>query len=188
MHAGRRLLAQAMDGLQQVRVATMHDRRQVTAIVQDHVERLAVLEAKRLLDAPLVLFLRLALPGIDRDPGLGDRRSSVVLRREDVARGPRHLRAEFDQRLDQHRGLDRHVQATGNACALQRLLDAEALAQRHEARHLLLGQTDLLASPVRQGQIRDLECLLLARFDHDDSLRTPHWAPAPKYHSIAIER
>ena len=40
----------------------------------------------------------------------GDRRGGVVLRAEDVARAPAHVRAQRRQRLDQHAGLDRHVQ------------------------------------------------------------------------------
>jgi hypothetical protein len=60
----------------------------------------------------------------------------VVLGAEDVARGPAHLGAERLQGFDQHGGLDGHVQAAGDARALQRLAGAELLAERHEARHL----------------------------------------------------
>ena len=45
-------------------------------------------------------------------PRGGDRGGGVVLRREDVARRPAHVGAERLQRLDQHRRLDRHVQAS----------------------------------------------------------------------------
>jgi hypothetical protein len=48
-----------------------------------------------------------------------DRRRGVVLGGEDVARGPAHFGAERLQRLDQHRGLDRHVQRAGDARALE---------------------------------------------------------------------
>ena len=50
-----------------------------------------------------------------------DRGGRLVLRREDVARRPAHLGAERDERLDQHRGLDRHVQRARDAGAAQRL-------------------------------------------------------------------
>jgi hypothetical protein len=53
----------------------------------------------------------------------------VVLGGEDVARGPAHVGAQRDQRLDQHGGLDRHVQRAGDPRALQRLALAEFLAQ-----------------------------------------------------------
>ena len=51
-----------------------------------------------------------------------DGRGGMVLRREDVARHPAHVGAELGQRLDQHRGLHRHVQAAHDARAGQRLL------------------------------------------------------------------
>ena len=72
-----------------------------------------------LLGAPPVLLERLALPGEDRHAGRGvggavgadrDGGGGVVLGREDVAGGPAHLGAERDERLDEHGGLDRHVQ------------------------------------------------------------------------------
>ncbi len=79
----------------------------------------------------------------------------MVLGREDVARGPADLRAESGQRLDQHRGLDRHVQRAGDPRALQRLRRAEFLAQRHQARHLGLGDLDLLAAEVGEADVGD---------------------------------
>ena len=45
----------------------------------------------------------------------------MVLRREDVAARPGDLGAERRERLDEHRGLDRHVEAAGDARALERL-------------------------------------------------------------------
>ena len=80
-------------------------------------------QRQRLLGAPPVLLERLALPGEDRDArgslgravgADGDRGGGVVLGGEDVAGGPAHLGAERDERLDQHRGLDRHVQRAGD--------------------------------------------------------------------------
>ena len=50
-----------------------------------------------------------------------DRRGGVVLGREDVAADPPNVGAEGDQRLDQHRGLDRHVQRSGDARSAQGL-------------------------------------------------------------------
>jgi hypothetical protein len=68
---------------------------EVTTVVKDHVERLAVREHDRLLDAPLVLLLGLSLPGVDGDAGGGHRGGGLVLGREDVARAPRDLRAQW---------------------------------------------------------------------------------------------
>ena len=87
----------------------------------------------------------------------GDRRGGVVLGRIDVARHPAHVGAERDQRLDQHRGLDRHVQRAGDASAGERLVRAETVAHGHQAGHLVLGELDLLAAVVGQGEVSDLE-------------------------------
>src|SRR5437868_2014290 len=79
---------------------------------------------------------------------LGDRRRRMVLGREYVAGGPADVGAQGLERLDQHRRLDRHVQRTGDARALERLLVAEFLAAGHQARHFGFGDLDLLAAPA----------------------------------------
>ena len=108
---------------------------------------------QRLARAPPVLLERLALPGEDRHAlrilrraaGLraadDDRRGGVILRREDVARHPAHVGAELGERLDQHGGLHRHVQAAHDARAGERLLALVALARAPSGR----------ASPARRG-------------------------------------
>ncbi len=58
------------------------------------------------------------------------------------------------ERLDQHRRLDRHVQAAGDARALERLRRAVLGAERHEAGHLGLGDLDLLAAPIGEREVR----------------------------------
>ena len=60
------------------------------------------------------------------------------------------------ERLDEHRRLNRHVQAAHDAGAGQRLLACVALAQRHQAGHLVLGQAHLLAAPLGQVEIGHL--------------------------------
>jgi hypothetical protein len=60
---------------------------------------------------------------------------------------------ERRQRLDQHRRLDRHVERAGDPGALQRLRGAELLAQRHQARHLGLGDLDLLAAEIGEAEV-----------------------------------
>ena len=136
--------------------ALVDEQRGVAAVVEDHVRALAVRPRQGLLGAPPVLLERLALPGEDRDAGLGDRRRGVVLGGEDVARAPADLGAERDQRLDQHGGLDRHVQRAGDASALERLRGGELLAGRHQAGHLVLGELDLLAAEVGEREVGDL--------------------------------
>ena len=61
-----------------------------------------------------------------------------------------------DQRLDQHRGLDRHVQAADDARAPKRLCRAELVAQRHQPRHLGLGDRDLAPPPIGEPDIGNL--------------------------------
>ena len=61
-------------------------------------------------------------------PADDDRGGGVILGREDVARDPAHVGAELGQRLDEHRRLNRHVQAAHDARAGERLLAARAAA------------------------------------------------------------
>ncbi len=97
----------------------MQEKGRVTAVVEDHVGPVVSRPRHHLLRAPPVLLERLALPREDRNPlrVLGgslradrDGGRRVILGREDVAAGPTHLRAQFHQRLDEHGGLDGHVQ------------------------------------------------------------------------------
>ncbi|RAO56445.1 hypothetical protein LUPAC06_03656 [Micromonospora saelicesensis] len=164
--------------------ALVHQQRGVTTIVEDHVRALPVRPEQHLLGAPPVLVEGLALPGVDRDTrrsvrGAGraddDRRRRVVLGGEDVAGRPPDLRAERHQRLDQHRGLDRHVQRTGDPRTLQRLPRGELPPDRHQTRHLMLGQLDLLTPEGRQRQIRHLEIAEVA--SHARTLPHPRRGP-----------
>jgi hypothetical protein len=104
-----------------------------------------------------ILGERLAL---DREYGGaagGDCGGRVILRRVDVAGGPAHLGAERLERLDEHRGLYRHVQGTGDARATQRLLRGELVADRDQARHFGFRNRDLLAAPVGEREVLDQE-------------------------------
>ena len=79
---------------------------------------------ERLVGAAPIFFERFALPREHRHAGFRDGGRGVILGGENIAARPAHDRAELDQRFDQHRGLDRHVQRTGDAHALQRLCSA----------------------------------------------------------------
>ena len=83
----------------------------------------------------------------------------MILRRENVARHPAHVGAELRQRLDQHRGLNRHVQRAHDARAGERLPRAVLFSQRHQARHLLLREPDFLAAEIGERQVLHLERL-----------------------------
>ncbi|CAM5680510.1 hypothetical protein SAFG77S_08228 [Streptomyces afghaniensis] len=133
----------------------------VAAVVEDHVRAGggAVRPGQRLLRAPPVLLQGLALPGEDRDAGGGDGGRSVVLGGVDVAGGPADLGAQGDQSLDEHGRLHGHVQGAGDAGSLEWLGLGVLLADRHQARHLVLGEGDLLTAELGQGQVGDLEVL-----------------------------
>src|SRR5260370_28778384 len=93
---------------------------QVAAIVEEHVGALAPFESKDLLlQAPVVLFVGLTLPSEDRNACPRDRRRRMILRGEDVARGPGDFSAQLLQRLHQDDVLDGHLQTTRTACALE---------------------------------------------------------------------
>ncbi len=133
----------------------MHQHGGVAAVIEDHVGRAAAMPVEQLGGVVPVFGEALALHGEHRDAGRGDRRRRMVLRRIDVARHPADVGAERCQRLDQHRGLDRHVQGAGDAGALQRLLRAVFLAGRHQARHFGLGQRDFLAAEIGERHVLD---------------------------------
>jgi hypothetical protein len=146
--------------------ALVHEHRGVAAVIQQHVRAAAVGPHERLLGAPPVLIQRLSLPGEDGDPGGvvnratapdNDRRGRMVLRGEDVARHPTHVGAEVHQRLDEDRSLHRHVQRAHDAGPPERELPLLLLTNGHQAGHLVLGEADLLAPPLGEREVGDLE-------------------------------
>ena len=70
------------------------------------------------------------------------------------------------KRLDEHRGLDSHVQRAGDAHALERLLRRVFAADGHQAGHFVLGDIDGFAAPFGEAQVLDLE---IKRFGRDAS-------------------
>ena len=179
VHAGRGFFGNAANVLQHLGIFVVHQLGDVAAVIEDHVRGPAVRTAQGLLDAPPEFFLRHALPGEHRHAGRGDRGGGLVLRRENIAGGPAHRSAERGQRLDQHRGLDRHVQAADDARAVQRLALAELGAQRHQARHLVLGHLDLLAAPCGQRDVLDPKILAHTQFLYGKCCRSIFVCPVP---------
>ena len=117
------LLRKTEAALEHVRVLGVDEGGQVTTVVENKVELLAILEGlELLLQAPVVLLLGLTLPGeatsvsiiesysksenLHRDTGSGDGSGSVVLSGENVAAGPGNLSTKSDQGLDENGGLD----------------------------------------------------------------------------------
>jgi len=117
----------------------------VTAVVDDDVERLGA-PVEHLVGAPPVLLQGLALPGEHRGGVARDGGRGVVLGGEDVARAPAHDGTERDEGLDEHGGLDGHVERTGDVRALKGLGGAELLDHGHETGHLDLRELDLEAT------------------------------------------
>ena len=136
--------------------AEIGEQARVAAVVEDHVRRAAVVPLENAVRELPVFLEAFAFVGEDGDARRGDGGGGVVLRREDVARRPAHFGAELDQRLDQHRGLDRHVQRAGDARAFQRLLALVFLAHGHETRHFGLGDGDFLAAETGLRDIGDV--------------------------------
>ena len=135
--------------------AVMDEHRRVAAVVEDHVREAAAVPVEHAGGVIPIFLQALALDREHRHAGRGDRGGGMVLRRIDVARHPAHVGAERGQRLDQHRGLDRHVQRAGDARALQRLRRAVFLARGHQARHLGFGDVDFLAAEIGEADIGD---------------------------------
>jgi hypothetical protein len=107
VHTGGGLLGHAVAVLEHLGVLLVDKGSEVTAVVEDQVQALAVLEGSELLlEAPLVLLLGLALPRKDGDTSGSNGGGGVVLGGEDVARGPGELSTEGLERLDEDGGLD----------------------------------------------------------------------------------
>ena len=153
--------------------ALVHQHRGVAAVVQDHVRaqlRIGVgaRPGEDLLGSPPVFLEGFALPGEHRNTlGVLDGAGAhdyggggLVLGGEDVAGCPADLGPERGEGLDEDGGLHGHVERAGDPRALQRLAGAEFLAERHQPRHLVLGEADLVAAGLGQGDVGNLviEC------------------------------
>ena len=135
---------------------TVDEQGGVTTVVHQQVGAVAASPGQGLLGAPPVLLQGLALPGEHGGGVAGDGGSGVVLGGEDVARAPADLSAQGGQGLNQHGGLDGHVQRAGNLGTLEGLGGAELGAARHQTGHLSLGQVDLQATEVSLGDVLHL--------------------------------
>ena len=120
-------------------VAFVDEQRHVAAVIDHELRAFAVRERDRLIGAPPIFFERFALPREDRHAGFRDRGSGVILRGENIAARPADIGAEFDERLDENRRLDGHVQRAGDAHAGERLARGIFFADGHQAGHFLLG-------------------------------------------------
>ena len=124
----------------------------VAAVIHHQLRAQSPRELQRLLRAPPVLLQRLALPRKHRNARRRNRRRRMILGREDVAARPAHIRAQRNQRLNQHGRLNRHMQRSGNAHARQRLARGILVADGHQSGHLALGNVDLFGAQIPPGQ------------------------------------
>ena len=99
------LLGETLDVSEVLGILLVDEVGEVTAVIEDHVEGLAVREDDSLLDAPDVLLISLTLPGVDRDTAGGNGGSCVILGGEDVAGAPCDISSKLDQSLNQDGGL-----------------------------------------------------------------------------------
>src|SRR5947209_15687566 len=79
-----------------------------------------------------------ALPRVHGHSARGDGGGRMVLSGEDVARRPTNLRAQLEKRLDEHRGLDRHVQRAGDLGARSEEHTSELQSRQYLVCRLLL--------------------------------------------------
>ena len=92
---------------------------EIPAIIKNQIWSPTIRTLNGVINALIIFFFGFTFPGKDRDAfrifGSAvrsdcDRRRSMVLCAEDVAGSPPYIRAELDQRFDQDRCLDRHVE------------------------------------------------------------------------------
>src|SRR5215510_13501989 len=68
------------------------------------------------------------------------------------------------------RSEERRVQGAGDPGAAQRLVVGELTTGRHQAWHLVLGELDLLAAELGEGQVGNFEVGLEVRHSHARNL------------------
>ena len=136
-------------------VSLVDEEGHVAAVIDDELRAFVAGEHDGLPGAPPVFFECLALPGKDGRAGGSDGGRGVVLGGENVAGGPADIGAEFLQRLDEHAGLDGHVQGAGDADASEGLFRAVLLTGGHEAGHFAFSDVEFLTAEVGEGDVFD---------------------------------
>ena len=131
----------------------VNEQRDVAAIIDDELRALAAGKRHGLQRQIPILLERFALPGEHRRAGLRDGGGSVILGRENIARSPAHIGAEFLQRLNQHRRLNRHVQRARDANAGERLLRDQTFFARPSSRAFHAQRWRFLCGPIRTSEM-----------------------------------
>ena len=147
----------------------------IAAIVQNHIGRLIGVVFGRPVENAAhiipVIRQRFALDGEHRNALIGNRCGGVILGGENVAGGPADFCAQCGQRFDQHGGLDRHMQRTGNAGTLQRLRCTIFFAQCHQARHFRFGNRNFVTAILGKADVFDDVVFVCSCSGHNMLLR-----------------
>lgn len=162
MYTRQTLLNNALDRLEEVGILLEHQMCRIAAIVE-HQIRLPARIVNAAIKAPPEVFLGLSAPGEDGYANLGKSSCHSILRREDVASCPADRGTQLYQSLNEHRGLRINMGAAHDLGLLQGLILCGPLAQRHYARHLLLGNLDFTTSKGGFRYILDAEIGAAAR-------------------------
>ena len=134
-------------------IALVNEQGRIATIVDDQLRAKALRVHQCLPGAPPIFLEGLTLPCENRNARRRNRCRRMILRRENVAGNPAHFGTKVDQRFNENRRLNRHVQRAHNAHTLKRLFLAVLLARRHQARHLMLGNFNLLASEIGKTDV-----------------------------------
>ena len=135
--------------------AFVNEQRRVAAVIDDLIRPGAVRPDERLDCAVPVFHECLAFPRKHRHASRRNRRRRVILRGENIARTPANIRAQVNERLDEHGSLNGHVQRAHDLHAGKRFFSAVLFARGHQARHFLLGNANFLAAEIGQFNVPD---------------------------------
>merc|ERR1719494_1565294 len=167
VHTSSSFFRHTFDSSQKFGVFFVNKVCQVTTIVENHIQRLAISKVNCLLDTPDIFFVSFSLPGIDRDASYSDGSSSMVLCGENVARRPLDLGSQLGESFDKNSGLDGHVQATCDPRSFQRLRRAILFSHGHETRHFIFRQSDVSTTQISLANVSDLVFWLVVRHHLD---------------------
>ena len=140
-------------------ITFVDEQRRIAAIIDHQLRTLASGVRNRSVSAPPVVFQRFFFPCEDGDAAFGDRRGRMILRGENVAACPAHVRAEIGQRLNQHGRLDRHVQRPSDSHPSKRFLRRILFPDRHQPGHFLFRDGNFSSAKVGERNIGDFVIL-----------------------------
>jgi hypothetical protein len=156
-HAGRRLLAPALDRPEQVGPVDVQGVDQIAPVVQHEVGP----GLQRLVDVPVVPLPVGTGTGEHLRPVLlNERRRGVVLRGQRIGRRQRHARPARLERPDEVGGLGGDMHARRDPNPVQRPLSGEPLPDLPQHRHRPVSPPDPLDPLIRKRNIRNVAHLL----------------------------